>query len=78
MIVAVWLQRLDRKYIYCLVPMILIGTVTVFAMMGNLINYYANFQELWLLAIVGSVILVLDIWVILEGIRALTQRRDEV
>ena len=78
LIVAVWLQRLDRKYIYCLVPMILIGTVTVFAMMGNLINYYANFQELWLLAIVGSVILVLDIWVILEGIRALTQRRDEV
>ncbi len=77
LIVAVWLQRLDRKYIYCLVPMIGIGLVTVFAMIGNLIDYYSNFGELWLLAIVGSIILVLDIWVILEGFRALTDREAD-
>ncbi len=71
LIVSVWLRRLGRQVVYTLVPMILIGVVTVLAMFGNLIDYYANFAELWLLAIIGSVVLVLDVWVILEGIRAL-------
>ncbi len=71
LIVAVWLQRLGRKIVYVLVPMVLIGVVTVIAMAGNLIDYYSNFEELWLLAISGSIILVLDLWVILEGIRVL-------
>ncbi|MCP5043722.1 MAG: carbon starvation protein A [bacterium] len=71
LIVSVWLRRLGRQVAYTLVPMILIGVVTVLAMFGNLIDYYANFAELWLLAIIGSVVLVLDVWVILEGIRAL-------
>ena len=72
LIVSIWLKKLGRQVVYTLVPMILIGAVTVFAMAGNLIDYFANFEELWLLAIVGSVILVLDIWVILEGIHALS------
>jgi hypothetical protein len=55
--------------------MILIGGVTVFAMAGNLIDYFANFEELWLLAIVGSIVLVLDIWVILEGMKALSSTK---
>ncbi|MCP4037900.1 MAG: carbon starvation protein A [bacterium] len=71
LIVSVWLRRLGRQVVYTLVPMILIGVVTVLAMFGNLIDYYTNFAELWLLAIIGSVVLVLDVWVILEGIRAL-------
>ncbi|MDP6977058.1 MAG: carbon starvation protein A [Myxococcota bacterium] len=73
LIVAVWLQRLGRKIVYVLVPMVLIGVVTVIAMAGNLIDYYSNFEELWLLAISGSIILVLDVWVILEGIRVLAK-----
>ncbi|MBW2294237.1 MAG: hypothetical protein JRG94_18275, partial [Deltaproteobacteria bacterium] len=38
------------------------------AMLGNLVDYFADFEQLWLLALSGSVILVLDVWVILEGI----------
>ncbi len=75
LIVSVWLRRLGRPVAYTLVPMILIGTVTAFAMLGNLIDYFTNFERLWLLAIVGSVVLVLDIWVILEGIRALASAK---
>ncbi|HIG71176.1 MAG TPA: carbon starvation protein A [Myxococcales bacterium] len=72
LIVSIWLKKLGRQVAYTLVPMILIGGVTVFAMAGNLIDYFANFEELWLLAIVGSIVLVLDIWVILEGMKALS------
>ena len=72
LIVSIWLKKLGRQVAYTLVPMILIGGVTVFAMAGNLIDYFANFEELWLLAVVGSIVLVLDIWVILEGMKALS------
>jgi len=71
LIVSVWLKRMGRQVVYTLVPMILIGGVTVFAMLGNVVDYFADFEQLWLLALSGSVILVLDVWVILEGIRAL-------
>ncbi|MCH7600664.1 MAG: carbon starvation protein A, partial [Myxococcales bacterium] len=72
LIVSVWLKKLGRPVIYTLVPMILVGGVTAFAMLGNLIDYFANFEELWLLACAGSVVLVLDIWIMFEGIRVLS------
>lgn len=72
LIVSIWLKKLGRPVVYTLVPMILIGGVTFFAMLGNLIDYFANFGELWLLACSGSVVLVLDIWIILEGVRILS------
>ena len=72
LIVSIWLKKLGRQVAYTLVPMILIGGVTVFAMVGNLIDYFANFEELWLLAVVGSIVLVLDIWVVLEGMKVLS------
>jgi hypothetical protein len=40
-------------------------------MIGNLVKYFADWQQLWLLAVSGSVILVLDIWILLVGIRLL-------
>lgn len=72
LIVSVWLKKLGRPVVYTLIPMILIGGVTGFAMLGNLIDYFSNFGELWLLACSGSVVLVLDLWIILEGIRVLS------
>ncbi len=71
LIVSVWLKRMGRQVAYTLVPMIGIGGVTVFAMLGNLVDYFADFEQLWLLAVAGSIVLVLDIWVMLEGIRVL-------
>ena len=40
-------------------------------MLVNLIDYYSNFDELWLVSISGTVILALDIWILLEGFTAL-------
>jgi hypothetical protein len=44
---------------------------TITAMIGEVWGYYGNFGEQWLLAMIGSVILVCDIWIVLEGLRLL-------
>jgi carbon starvation protein len=71
LIVSIWLKRQGRPYVYTLVPMIAVSVVTAWAMIGNLIDYYSNFQELWLLSLAGTLILALDIWILLEGLRSL-------
>ena len=71
LIVSIWLKRQGRPVRYTLVPMALVASVTVWAMIGNLVKYFADWQQLWLLAVNGSVILVLDIWILLVAIRLL-------
>ena len=34
-------------------------------------GYFGAFSEHWLLAVIGSLVLALDVWVILEGLRVL-------
>ncbi len=73
LIVSIWLKQQGRPYLYTLVPMVAIAAVTAWAMAGNLLDYYANFEELWLLSLSGTLILALDIWILLEGVRTLRQ-----
>ena len=75
LVVSIWLKRQGRPYLYTLVPMVAVAAVTAWAMVGNLLDYYANFEELWLLSLSGTVILALDIWILLEGFRTLRQVR---
>jgi hypothetical protein len=42
-------------------------------MFGELRGYFANFEQQWLLAGIGSLILVLDFWVVYEGLRMLAR-----
>ncbi len=71
LVVSIWLRRLGRPVVYTLVPMIFVGTVTFFAMLGEVAGYVGNFSEQWLLAVMGGLVLVLDVWVIFEGARVL-------
>ena len=73
LIVSVWLQKQGRPARYTLFPMIFVGAATLWAMTGNVVGYYAHFEQQWLLAISGSVILALDVWLIFEGVHALRQ-----
>lgn len=75
LVVTLWLQRLGRPIVYTLVPMLLVSTATAFAMLGNLRDYYADFGDLWLLAISGTIILALDLWITFEGLQMLLQER---
>jgi carbon starvation protein len=76
LIVSVWLQRQGRPIVYTVVPMVLVAAATAWAMTGNLIQYFAAFSDLWLLAISGTVILALDVWILLEGARMLIDGRS--
>jgi len=71
LVVSVWLKRSGRPFVYTLAPMIFVGTATVLAMLGELRGYFAHFSDQWLLAVMGSVVLLLDLWVIGEGVRVL-------
>jgi carbon starvation protein len=71
LIVSVWLRSLGKPIRYTLIPMLFVGTATLFAMVGELQGYFANLGERWLLASVGSLILALDIWVLFVGLRML-------
>ena len=75
LIVSVWLQKLGRPIVYTLAPMLFVGAVTAIAMFGELQGYFANFNEQWLLAGIGSLILALDLWVVSEGLRMLARGR---
>jgi carbon starvation protein len=71
LIVSIWLKRQGRPYLYTLVPMVVVAVATAWAMVGNLIEYYAHFEDLWLVSLSGTLILALDVWILLEGFRAL-------
>jgi carbon starvation protein len=75
LVVSVWLRRLGRPIAYTLIPMIFVGGATVTAMLGEISGYFANFSDQWLLALLGGIILVFDIWIILEGVRMLVATR---
>ncbi len=77
LVVSVWLRRSGRPYVYTLVPMLFVGAATVVAMLGEVRGYFLNFSEQWLLALMGGLILVLDVWVVLEGLRVLRQPGPE-
>ena len=40
-------------------------------MLGNLVEYFAHFETLWLLSLSGTLILGLDLWSLFEGLRVL-------
>ena len=75
LVVSIWLRKNGRPVVYTLVPMIFVGAATVVAMLGEVRGYWTNFSEQWLLAVMGSLILVLDVWVVLEGARVLIADR---
>ncbi len=75
LVVSVWLKKTGRPIAYTLVPMALVASVTIWAMLGNLLEYFDDFQQMWLLAISGSLILVFDVWILIEGLRLIVAPR---
>lgn len=71
LIVSIWLRKQGKPYLYTLVPMLFIGIATVFSMLSEVMGYYNDFSERWLLAIMGTTILAFDVWVIFEGLKVI-------
>jgi len=75
LVVSVWLQRQGKPVVYTVLPMILVATATVVAMLGEVAGYWRHFGDQWLLALSGSIILLSDVWVLLEGGKVLIREQ---
>lgn len=74
LIITIILWRLGRKFIYALIPLIVVVTATATSMVINISNYLKEGNTL--LVIVGTFILALNIWLILEGVAAVKRERQ--
>jgi hypothetical protein len=57
--------------------MLFVAIATVVSMFGEVQSYYEAFSERWLLALMGTLILAFDVWVILEGFKMLLSDSTE-
>ncbi|MGD2113570.1 MAG: carbon starvation protein A [Acidobacteriota bacterium] len=73
LVVSIWLRRQGKPVVYTLVPMVLVAAATVAAMLSELRSYFAS--QSWLLAVMGTIILACDVWVMMEGVRVLAGAR---
>lgn len=73
LVVSIWLKRNGRPVAYTLVPMLLVAAATITAMLGEVYGYFVHFGDQWLLAVSGSLILLCDLWILLEGLRVLLE-----
>lgn len=66
LVITIYLVREKKPVIYTTVPMLFILTVTAWAMVVNLNIFYS--QGKWLLVSVGTLIFMLEIWLVAEAV----------
>lgn len=75
LVVSVWLRKQGRPVAFTLLPMWIVAGATLAAMISELAGYLTNWPQQWLLAVMGCIVLLCDLWVIFEGLRALRGAR---
>jgi len=71
--VTLYLAKRGKPIVYTLVPMLFVIAFTGWAMIGNLTGFIA--KDNWFLSAVSGVILALELWLIVEAIRAYARLR---
>jgi carbon starvation protein len=73
LVITVWLARKNIPMVYTAIPMIFMIAMTGWAMKINLVQFYAGGE--WLLLGIGSLISLLQIWMVVEGVVVLARLR---
>jgi len=76
LIVSVFLFKLGRRTVYTLVPMVLMLVMSIWAMAISFV-YFWNDQK-WSLLGVSVVVLLMSLWLIVEGLLAFARGRGEL
>lgn len=71
LVITVWLAKKTIPIIFTAIPMVFMIVMTSWAMGINLVNFYA--QQNWLLFGIGSVITILQVWMVVEGVIVLAR-----
>jgi carbon starvation protein len=66
LVVSIWLKRLQRNYWVSLIPAGFLGIMTTWSLVINLSHYWSASN--WLLFGLGSAILAIAGWIVLEGV----------
>lgn len=67
-VITVWLLRAGKPVIYTVVPMVFMLSVTAWAMLESLLEYYR--QGNWLLSGFSIILILMAAWVIVEALQA--------
>lgn len=73
LVLTLILMHLKRNYLLALIPCIFVGVMTAWSMLINIGNYLS--QGNMMLTVIGGMILVLNIWLVLEGVAAARRKR---
>ena len=71
LVITVWLARKNIPILYTAIPMVFMIAMTSWAMKINLAIFFANGE--WLLFGIGSIITLLQVWMVVEGIIVLAR-----
>ena len=75
LVVSTWLAREGRNFWPTLIPALFLGLMTSLAMVRNLQTFHSN--ENWLLLGIGGLLVVLEIWIVFEGVAAARRHRSQ-
>lgn len=75
LLIAVWLKRLGRNYIFVLIPMFFVLGTTIYAMFQQVVLQWSWFgsNQNNLLFVFGAIIFVFGIWISITALSALTR-----
>ncbi len=73
MVITVYLAKKNKPTIYTLIPMIFMIVMTGWGMIYNIITYFNTAD--WLLFVIGIIILLLEIWMIIEAFKAIRKSK---
>ena len=74
LVVSVFLLRRRRPTVYTVIPMIFMLAVTLVAMVIKIGDWIGDGN--YLLITIGSIILVAEIWLVVEGLAVFLRKRD--
>jgi carbon starvation protein len=69
MIITVYLAKEGKPIIFTAIPMVFMMIMTGWGMVYNIADYYTSAD--WLLFIIGIIIMILEIWMIIEAIKVI-------
>jgi len=73
--VTLYLYFRKKNYLYTAIPMVFMLVTTIVAMVANVRRFYD--QGSYLLLFVGAIVLLLAVWLVVEGILRFTRGRED-
>lgn len=74
LVITVYLAKKKKPIVYTLIPMIFMILMTGWGMVYNIIKYASKSD--WLLFVIGIIIMVLEIWMIIEAYKAIKKSKS--